>query len=208
MCPHVTQNLCVPYRRTGGAIQVPHIGVSFVTLGLPLAALPATVGGGNIAMAPIAHSNENEITDIASMEETNNALQEAMERYAAENERLKQVVKKIEEQVNGMQQSQDALDTITKQQTSSIDEFEEQVKLQKQLVEELKKDKQSGVIQGLLTIIVSSDTDGDFKIDDEEIDGLIEKIEGMGELGVNRELFEQKIKEKKGNFQVSHCYNI
>lgn len=172
-------------------------------MGLPLAVLPAAVGAGNIGMAPIAHSNENQITDIASMEETFEEMKKSMDRYGDENKRLKGVIDSLKESVGGMEQSQNALDTITKQQNQSIDEFEEQVEHQKKLLAELKEDAKSGVLQTLLTVIVAADSDGDFTIDPEEIDPLIEKIEGTGQLGVNHELFQKKVIQTGGKFQVS-----
>jgi len=99
--------------------------------------------------------------------------------------------------------SQNALDSITKQQTQNIDEFEEQVEMAKEVLAELKADAKSGIIQTLLTVIVASDVDGDFTIDPEEVDTLINNIEGTGQLGINEGLLRSKIEQSGGDIQVS-----
>merc|ERR1712226_347267 len=129
-------------------------------------------------------------------------MEREINRMREANKELRAKVEKLKGSVEGMEDTQNTLDTITKQQTSSIADFEEQVERQKALLEELKEDARSGMLQNLLTVIVAGDKDGYFKIDEEEIDGIIEAIEASGDLGVNAELFRKKVIETKGEIQA------
>lgn len=187
--------------RSAAALQLPNMALSFVALGLPMAAVPAVAGAGACYMAPLADANENEITDIKSLEESQEKLTQAIAEYEEQNERLTKEIVKLEKITEGMEQTQNALDTITKQQTQSIDDFEEQVEEQKELLRELEEDSKSGLLQNILTVIVNCDDDGDFKIDPEEIDPLIQGFQDLG-LRVNKPKFTELILSKDGDFQA------
>ena len=188
--------------RGSAAVSVINVPVALASGGVTTAVLPLAAAGGSIAMAPIADSNENELTDIKSMAEVHEKMRAEMDRMREENKRLRATIEKLEATVGSMEDTQDTLDAITKQQTLSIDEFEQQVEQQKALLREMQEDARAGMLQMLLTIIIASDADGDFKIDEEEIDPLIANIEGSGGLGVNAELFRKKVIETNGEIQA------
>ena len=188
--------------RGSAVIALINAPLALVTGGVAHAVIPLSAGGGSIAMAPIADNNENELTDITSMAEVHEKMREEMDRMEQENKRLRATIEKLEGTVGSMEDTQNTLDTITKQQNQSIEDFEKQVEQQKALLREMQEDPRSGMLQILLTIIIASDTDGDFKIDEDEIEPLIANIEGSGGLGVNADLFRKKVIETNGDIQA------
>lgn len=168
----------------------------------PMAVLPVGSTAGSFVVGPVASTNEQELSDVAAMEEVRERMQMEINRMRESNKELRGKVEKLKGSVEGMEDTQNTLDTITKQQTASIDDFEEQVERQKALLAELQEDSRSGMLQNLLTVIVAGDKDGDFKIDPEEVDGIIEGIEATGNLGVNEELFRKKVHDTNGEIQA------
>mmetsp|Transcript_16126 Transcript_16126/g.23744 ORF Transcript_16126/g.23744 Transcript_16126/m.23744 type:complete len:269 (-) Transcript_16126:137-943(-) len=192
------------WTRTTMGLGLVNAGVTVAAAGGMSVALAVPVGStvGTCAMGPVANSNEQELSDVAAMQEVKERMEREINRMREANKELRAKVEKLKGSVEGMEDTQNTLDTITKQQTSSIADFEEQVERQKALLAELQEDARSGMLQNLLTVIIAGDQDGDFKIDEEEIDGIIEGIEASGDLGVNAELFRKKVIETNGEIQA------
>ena len=184
-------------------VNVINLPVAFASGGAGIAmAIPAAACGGTVTMVPIAKDNEEQITDILAVMEVSQKMMEEINRMKEENKKLRATIEKLEATVGSMEDTQDTHDAITKQQTQSIDDFEKQVQKQKELLREMQEDARSGMLQMLLTFIVANDVDGDFKIDPEEVDPLVDSIEGSKSLGVNRELFRKKVEENNGEIQA------
>jgi len=168
----------------------------------PMMNIPTLIGSaGSAAMGPIAHKNEQEVTDVASMGQVSRRMRLEMDRLAAENKRLKYEVERLESTVGSMEDIENALDEITKQQGASIEALQEQVDYQRGILEEMREDARSGMLQNLLTVIIASDEDGDFTIDPDEIDVLVENIRGAG-FKVNHANFAKVVEEKNGSIQA------
>jgi len=182
------------------------IGVlnTFVSIGKPvhITILSALSTTGVALLAPTSRDNERDLKEIIATLEDCDVAKGRIKKFKKENKALRAQLRKLKAAVRNMENTQETLDTITKQQTQSIDDFEKQVQKQKELLREMQEDARSGMLQMLLTFIVANDVDGDFKIDPEEVDPLVDSIEGSKSLGVNRELFRTKVEENNGEIQA------
>uniref|UniRef100_A0A6U2N2L7 Uncharacterized protein n=1 Tax=Leptocylindrus danicus TaxID=163516 RepID=A0A6U2N2L7_9STRA len=170
--------------------------------GFPIAAIPAVATGGNVVTGKIASTAASAQADINLLNKINDELERENDKFRAQNEQLRAEVNRLNEIVEGMEDTQNTLDAITKNQGQSIEEFEEQVEELKEHLRELLEDSKSGLLQNLLTIIISCDVDGDFVIDPEEVDDMIRHIEEAGDFGVNKQLFRDTVERTGGDIQA------
>uniref|UniRef100_A0A7S0KAX8 Uncharacterized protein n=1 Tax=Leptocylindrus aporus TaxID=1398097 RepID=A0A7S0KAX8_9STRA len=114
---------------------------------------------------------------------------------AATAERLDKGTKQAEEGVNAMgdaineinetadkiKELEGILQTMSEQQGHSIENLEKQVKANEEILKDMKSNLKNIVIQTILTIIIRNDTDGDFKIDPEELGPMVDDLSNATE---------------------------
>jgi regulator of replication initiation timing len=142
-----------------------------------------------LVIGPYAYWQQTRLTDIAALKETHKAIQAEVDRLHVENERLSASIAELGEAVERLEDVEVALDTITKTQGQSIGEFENQVAQNREILKSMKTNLKSSVLQNLLSVIMSTDTDKDMVVDATEIDNLIRRIENIGGVEVHDDRF-------------------
>ena len=203
--PEVTQRERIV--KTGAATSTAMaVGNFFVSRNI----LSIVSNSGAVAIAPVAVKNEAEIIDIQAMIETNQKLSIENDRLKMEVDRLNIMLSNLEENTSKFEDSLDTLLFITKQQEFNVDKFEQQVKEQKAILEREKENKVTKLLQMFLSIIIKADTDGNFIIDDSELDKLLDNFDVLPEIIVNKPLFREKVKAMNGSLPavLDICRNI
>ena len=116
---------------------------------------------------------------------------------------LENTTKKFEEDL-------DTLCFITKTQNFNVELFEEQVNQQKELLRLESKHKTAKLIQMFLSVVIRSDSNADFRIDPNEVDNLMNNIDCVPGIIVNKKLFREKIISSDGSLSaiLNICRNL
>eukprot|EP00957_Ditylum_brightwellii_P119956 9154680-Ditylum_brightwellii.AAC.1 len=153
-------------------------------------------------MGPYAYWQQTRLTDIAALKETHEAVQREVDRLAAENERLHKNVEDLSNTVDRLEDVEQALDVITETQGQSVEAFAEQVEENREILNQMQKNLRANVLQNLLSVIIRSDTDQDFTIDESELDDLVRRIKRINGCELNEDRFRKAILDNGGSLQA------
>lgn len=184
-------------------------GVAAVAIGTAVLAI-VFEGGYVVSIAgilscligPYAYYQQTKLTDIRTLQETHEAAKREVGRLTEENERLKASVEDLKATVGRLEDVEQALDVITQTQGQSVSAFADQVEENKQILARMQSNLRSNVLQNILNVILRSDVDGDYKIDSDEVDNIIHRIENIGGVNVNDEKFRSIVEEAGGNINA------
>ena len=154
---------------------------------------------GAIFTPPIAVKNETELTNRASMVEVHERMVRENERMKAENKRLRDILNGLDGTTNKFEDGLDTLVFITKKQDFNVEQFEQQVNEQKALLKTMEEQKTAKIMQMFLSIVIKGDRDGDFNIDINELDDLIQQLEVVPGMVVNQKLFREVVGKNDGS---------
>lgn len=87
------------------------------------------------------------------------------------------------------------LSTLQSVQGQSVDELERQLEEAKEIKSHMKRNERGRVLQNLITILLNADEDGDMMFSDENINELIERLEGLHAVDINDEEIRKVIVE-------------
>lgn len=152
-----------------------------------------------LVVAPVAIKQQRDMTEIIEMKKTYEAAVAEIGRFKEENNRLGKNVEDLDDTVGRLEDMETALDVITQTQGQSLEEFEEQVKENEDILNSMLKSLRANVRQNLLTVIYSSDTDGDARIDGPEVDDLVDRIHGINGVTLHEEALRSAIAEGGGS---------
>jgi hypothetical protein len=88
---------------------------------------------------------------------------------------------------------QEKLKTIQSAQGASLDELEKQLQETKNIYNRMELNLQGEILQNLLSVIMACDNDGDQLMDDDDIERLIHKIEGIQGVDLRDDMIRKKI---------------
>lgn len=180
---------------------------SFIMTGHPIQVL-ANVGA--ISMAPVTIKKEIEITDVTALLEVNEKLSKENSAMKEEVARMRKTLVELENTTKKFEEDLDTLCFITKTQNFNVELFEEQVNQQKELLRLESKRKTAKLIQMFLSVVIRSDSNGDFRIDPNEVDNLMNNIDCVPGIIVNKKLFREKIISADGSLSaiLNICRNL
>jgi len=127
------------------------------------------------------------------LKETNEALEYEVNNLRKENQRLQRIIGDMESSISNLQDMEETLKDIKEMESTGLDDLEEQLEESKDILESLEVSIRGTILQNIMSIIFAVDKDGDYNLDDEEIDMLIKKIESINGINVNDELCKKKI---------------
>lgn len=191
-----------PMERVAGGVGVTAFSSSLVAIILESSIIVKVAGGLSMAIGPYAWWQQTRLTDIAALKETHEAVQREVDTLQAENERLKKSVQDLGDTVTRLEDVEEALDVITQTQGQSVEAFAEQVKDNRKILQDMQKNLKANVLQNLLSVIIRSDTDGDFMIDDEETEELVRRMQSINGVTLNEQRFRDAIKNAGGSLRA------
>mmetsp|Transcript_6587 Transcript_6587/g.10019 ORF Transcript_6587/g.10019 Transcript_6587/m.10019 type:complete len:289 (-) Transcript_6587:58-924(-) len=174
------------------------LAICTITLGIVVIFSTPIVFAGIFSsiMGAVAYFQQTRITDIKVLQETKEAAEREVDRLAAENGRLSSNIADLSTSVERLDVIDEALKVITETQGQSVLEFEKQAKEAREILETMKLNQRGAVLQNLLSIMMVSDTDGDFIMDENEIATLIQRIEGTGGVRIHESRFRAHVQDK------------
>lgn len=148
-----------------------------------------------IFIAPYSALQEQKITDTKAMQQTNAAMERELANLKEQNERIAHENERLEESVSGLQKTKDVLAEIQQSNVHSITELEGQLKESQAILDNMEENYRAEVVDNIFEVMLALDKDGDYIMDDDEIETVIKKIEKIERIEINDELFRQKIIE-------------
>ena len=149
-----------------------------------------------------AYRTLRSITELIALRQSYEEMKKENEKMMLENEALKANVEELNGSTQRLQDVEGALDVITQKQGQGVKQFREQVNKQRELVKSMKKNLKATVLQSLITLVISSDEDGDNMIDAQEQEALIERLHGIEDVELNEELFRQAFARVGGSLEA------
>mmetsp|Transcript_22641 Transcript_22641/g.28999 ORF Transcript_22641/g.28999 Transcript_22641/m.28999 type:complete len:131 (+) Transcript_22641:392-784(+) len=130
------------------------------------------------------------------MDQNSSDLDQELCNRKMKNEKLKRTIRRLEKETTGLEQTEKALHMVTGHAHQNIQALQNMVDEQKSLLRKLQEDRRGELMFILMSEIVKQDKDGNFKIDDSEVNGVIEGIRASGLFGVNEKLFRAAARKK------------
>lgn len=187
-------------------------GIAALSVGSSVAAMvlnPVTVvlvaGAFSSIIGPYAFYQQRKLTDVNLLMDTHNALRANVERMSMENRRLQETVTELSATIDRMVDVENALDVITSGQTCNVETFSKQVEENKRLFAEMQSHLRTVVLHNILSVVLSSDDDGNNVIDDNEIEDLLKKIQTINGVEVCEDRFRNALKKSDGSLQSVMC---
>ena len=192
------------------AIETVLLLVAIITVGLSVTAMVMAgeisvfiyVGGMFSLMAPYAWQLQRSFTEVKALQETHEAMKREVEYLANENRLLKEQSADLGATVGRLNDVEGALDVITQKQGQGVAAFAKQVEEGKKLLSKMKTNLKGNILQSLLSIVMSSDEDGDFNIDEEETDAMIERLHQINGVTLREDLFRKALIKSGGSLDA------
>ena len=145
----------------------------------------------------MAAIQQNKLTQVAALKETNARLKSEVDQLKAENVKLSSHVSSLEASVSHLQDLSQTLEMVRATEGQSLEELERQVGELEGILDTMDTNLTGSIIQTLITVIYGIDHDGDSCLSDEEIDSLILKMEELSteNFDFNNQLLRQKLIE-------------
>jgi len=166
------------------------------------ATLVYAAGGVSLILAPYIVYQRKKLTDLEAVKATLDFMGDQTKEFEKNNENLKKQVNELGNTTDKLEEHERALDMITATQGQNIDMLEGQVKDNKKLAKQMEKNLTTIVLQNLLTVIINNDTDGDFKIDDDELPTMIEQLSQVNGVTLNAENFKSAVQSTGGDINA------
>jgi hypothetical protein len=140
-------------------------------------------------MGPFAYYQQTRLTDIRTLQETHEAVQEEVNRLQESNQKLTKNISDLSNTIDRLEDVENALDILSNQQGQSVKTFAEQVEKNRGLLKAMQGNVKNTIVQNLLSVVFASDTDKDQIVDDHEVDLLIGRLQKIGGIEINDEKF-------------------
>ena len=127
------------------------------------------------------------------MKETVERMEMEVGNLKIENEKLNANVNELNTSVANLQDIEQTLEAVRKLEGASLDQLEEQLKTTEEIYDSMQDNLRSNVLQNLISVVLTCDHDGDMTLSDEEIQGLIDRLQSMYGVDIDDARAKQKI---------------
>ena len=162
----------------------------------------------SIITGPYCYYQQTRLTDIRTLQQTQHVLQTEVDKLEASNKKLVQNIDTMTVSVDRLEEIDQALQIIGSKQGLTVEAFEQQVRENKQILQQMRGNLQANVLQNLLSIILRSDTDKNFTMEETEIDALIRRLQNISGVTVHAERFRAAIAGQNVNAVMEIVKNL
>lgn len=175
------------------------ICASITAMVMTSSALVTVAGVFACVIGPYSYWQQRNLTDVLALKKTHTALVKEIEHLKSENERLKGLVGELGDTVTRFEEVEESLDFINEMNIESIDEFRIQVDTAKSILELMKENLKANVLQNVITVVLHSDQNRDFRFDSQEVDILINNLKSINGITINEQRLRTKIANISGD---------
>lgn len=142
----------------------------------PSVLISGTLG---LILSPYAAFQQRKLTQTEALHQTNELLEHEVNHLSIENSKLTKQVQHIEESVSKLGAMEAALEAINSLQGESVGKLEQHLQESKDILSRMESNIQAAILQNLVTVMLSTDADQNMMLSNEEIDELIQNLEGI-----------------------------
>jgi hypothetical protein len=197
-----------PVERVAGGVAGVAVITAIVAMVIEQSAIVIVGGILSIIVGPYCYYQQTRLTDIRTLQETKDAVTAEVDRLAKENKRLVQSIDDMTGSVDRLQEIDQALAVLTETQGQTVDAFAKQVEDNKKILQQMRGNLKANILQNLLSVILRSDTDGDFVIGEPEIQDLIRRIQNISGVSIHEDRFRETIQGKSVNAVMEIVKNL
>jgi len=159
-------------------------------IALVLSSNPFVLATGilGIIIPPYSAYQQQKITDVKAITETNGAMERELTNLRYENEQLTGKSEELKESVSNLKDLTETFEEIREMEDASLDILEEQLIQSKEVLDQMEDNKLNLVLGNIIDVVDACDKDGDMILSDDEIDMLIKKLEGINNIDIHDEL--------------------
>lgn len=182
-----------------GGLAVTSVGVSVASM---IVTSSFVVNGAGILaclIGPYSYWQQRNLTDAKSLQETHDALVKEVDHLRSENERLKGLTGEMRGTIDRLEDVNDTFDYIQELNFESVQELKQQVDEGKVILSMMRKNLKASALQNVITVVLNSDTDGNYTFDKDEIETLIVNLKSINGLELNEKRFRTIISENDGS---------
>mmetsp|Transcript_28172 Transcript_28172/g.61370 ORF Transcript_28172/g.61370 Transcript_28172/m.61370 type:complete len:267 (-) Transcript_28172:105-905(-) len=191
-----------PLEKVVGVMAAAAVGTSLAAMVVQGGSIVLVAGILSCIVGPLAYWQQTRLTDIRTLQETHEAMKAEVDRLTVENDRLAKSVEELTTAVGKLEDTEKALDAITETQGKSVAAFADQVEQNKEILAKMNENLRANVLQNVISILIRSDTDGDFIIDDAEVDNLISRVEHLNGVDIHDANVRKVISDNKGDINA------
>mmetsp|Transcript_8248 Transcript_8248/g.12209 ORF Transcript_8248/g.12209 Transcript_8248/m.12209 type:complete len:262 (-) Transcript_8248:208-993(-) len=136
-----------------------------------------------------ALENQKEIMDIQELKEVNEAYGKELTSYQEENVKLSKKLKELEQTSQKLEEVQNTLEMLHSKSGDNADKLFSQVKKNEQILKANRNSMRTLKLQNAMAVIMSTDTDGDMKIDKNEESSLRKSLGSVYDLEISEDDF-------------------
>jgi len=162
----------------------------------------------SIVTGPYCYYQQTRLTDIRTLQETKKVLEHEVDKFEQSNQKLVSNIDAMTTSVDRLQEIDQALQIIGSKQGVTVAQFQEQVAANQQLLAQMRGNLQANVLQNLLSVILRSDADKDFTMDEDEIEDLIRRLQNISGVTVHADKFRAAIAGQSINAVMDIVKNL
>ncbi|KAL7573364.1 hypothetical protein ACA910_011724 [Epithemia clementina (nom. ined.)] len=173
--------------RAVSAVAAVNFGLAILTLMFQAAAHPvvwiSSVLG--LIVSPLAAMQQHKLTQVEALSQTNERLEAEVAQLAEQNSRLAANLQQAEESVYNLQAMQETLETLQVVQGQSIEELEDQLQESRDILATMHTNLKGQLLQNLITVLLGADQDGNMILSDDDIEDIVQRLEGLHNVNIN-----------------------
>jgi hypothetical protein len=151
-----------------------------------------------VVLSPAAALQQRKLTEVEALRETNQRMTENVQVLQHENNRLASQVETMQVSVSNLSNLEQTLEKLSSLQANTVDEIEHQVKESKDILAHMQRNYQAELLQSIISVLLAIDADQNMLLSDEEIDDLIQDMEGIHDVDINNDQLKNIIIHEQG----------
>jgi hypothetical protein len=152
-------------------------------------------------LGPYSAFQHTRIVDIQALKESYHVLSKEVRHLSNENKRLKSEVQNMTSTVDELEDLENTLDTIQQTETKSVQDLIQSVESNRQTLKKMETNVRASVLQNVITVLMTSDTDNNFVLSTQETNKLLDTVRGSKGVTVNEKKFRKIVKDTNGSLK-------
>lgn len=152
-------------------------------------------------LAPYCAFQHSRIIDTKALKESFEAISKEVVHLTNENNRLQTAVERMNQTVDELEALENTLDKIQNSESKTIEDLIKSVETNKATLKQMETNVRASVLQNIISVLMTSDTDRDFSLSNKELNKLLESFRGLDGVTVNETKFRKIVKDTNGSLK-------
>ena len=145
---------------------------------------------------------QKRLSELDSMRKLTNQMREKVTSLAEANTRLRRENSRLDVSTKKLKKAESDLEAVAVAQNMGISELVKQVQQYQHIQEQVRLDLKTKIKQTLLSIVMRSDLDQDYTLNDGEVEMLVMRLTAMPDVKFNEAAFRKAVSRCKGSIMT------